>query len=173
MSQKVSPESFKRLVRFAQLFGAVLFALGLDNSFGITHVFPVNLPLGLSLLVAGIGVSVIPVFFETEGYGRTQKTGFLGKKVWIDESEALKDARPAVTLYVRSECALCGEAATLLEALQKEFVFDILEVDVDSDPALMRQYGDLVPVGVLRGEEIFRLRAEVKPLRKALKRRLL
>jgi hypothetical protein len=84
----------------------------------------------------------------------------------------LKDARPAFTLYVRAECALCEDARHILETLQKDFVFDLLEVDVDSDPELKRQYGELVPVGVLRGEEVFRLRAEVKPLRKGLKSRL-
>lgn len=49
---------------------------------------------------------------------------------------------PTLTLYTRSGCSLCGQAAGHLRAL--DFVFT--EVDVDADPALRARYGDDVPV---------------------------
>lgn len=51
-----------------------------------------------------------------------------------------------VTLYTRSECHLCDQAKEDLESLQKEYPHRLVEVDVDSDPAIEKKYGSQVPV---------------------------
>jgi len=51
-----------------------------------------------------------------------------------------------VTLYTRKNCPLCDEAKTDLNSLQAEINHRLVEVMVDDDPDLFRQYGDRVPV---------------------------
>jgi uncharacterized membrane protein/glutaredoxin len=51
-----------------------------------------------------------------------------------------------VVLYTRDDCALCEEAKDLLKNLQKKFPHRLVEVNVDSDPALRKAYGEAVPV---------------------------
>jgi uncharacterized membrane protein len=51
-----------------------------------------------------------------------------------------------VTLYTRKNCQLCEEAKENLIELQSEIKHLLVEVFVDDDPDLFRQYGDRVPV---------------------------
>lgn len=51
-----------------------------------------------------------------------------------------------VVLYTRTDCKLCDDAKTDLTALKKEISFDLVEVDIDSDPDLQAEYGHRVPV---------------------------
>lgn len=51
-----------------------------------------------------------------------------------------------VTLYTRKDCQLCDEAKENLNSLQSEINHRLVEVFVDDNPDLFRQYGDRVPV---------------------------
>lgn len=51
-----------------------------------------------------------------------------------------------VVLYTRNDCKLCDDAKADLQALHKELPFDLVEVDIDSDPDLKTDYGDRIPV---------------------------
>ncbi len=51
-----------------------------------------------------------------------------------------------LTLYYRSYCSLCEEMWRALEAQRARLSFELLVVDVDSDPALEQSYGERVPV---------------------------
>jgi uncharacterized membrane protein/glutaredoxin len=51
-----------------------------------------------------------------------------------------------VTLYSKSGCPLCEEARALLDSLRKEIPHELVEVDVEADPALRALYGEAVPV---------------------------
>ncbi|WP_257535741.1 glutaredoxin family protein [Mesobacillus foraminis] len=62
--------------------------------------------------------------------------------------------KKTVTLYMRQRCHLCEEAKELLEELQRNWQFDLLEVDIDKDDDLIERYGITIPVVVLDGEEI-------------------
>jgi hypothetical protein len=73
-----------------------------------------------------------------------------------------------VLLYTRRLCSLCEEARAILHHLSNFHPFLLEEVDVDADPALAARYGDSVPVAVMGGRELFRLRADVDELRRAL-----
>jgi glutaredoxin len=55
---------------------------------------------------------------------------------------------------MRQRCHLCEEAKELLEELQRNWQFDLLEVDIDKDDDLTERYGITIPVVVLDGEEI-------------------
>ncbi|WP_071460735.1 glutaredoxin family protein [Bacillus massilinigeriensis] len=60
----------------------------------------------------------------------------------------------AVTLYMREKCHLCSDAKEMLQSLQEQWDFSIVEVDIDNDDDLVEQYGITIPVVVLNGEEI-------------------
>lgn len=51
-----------------------------------------------------------------------------------------------VTLYMREECHLCELAKTDLDSLQEKYPHRLVEVDIDSDPALQRAYLVDIPV---------------------------
>ena len=51
-----------------------------------------------------------------------------------------------VTLYTRKECKLCDDAKAELAALEKEYPHRLAEVDIESDPALLKKYLAAIPV---------------------------
>ncbi|HEY0722270.1 MAG TPA: glutaredoxin family protein [Gammaproteobacteria bacterium] len=51
-----------------------------------------------------------------------------------------------LTLYFRSYCSLCEEMWRALEMQRARLGFELVVVDVDSDPVLEQSYGALVPV---------------------------
>ncbi|MCF6277433.1 MAG: glutaredoxin family protein [Anaerolineales bacterium] len=51
-----------------------------------------------------------------------------------------------VTLYIRENCHLCDDVKDVLASLQEQTPHRVVEVDVDSDPALQAAYGEQVPV---------------------------
>ncbi len=53
---------------------------------------------------------------------------------------------PELTVYLREGCSLCEDMLAELRPLQAELTFGLHTVDVDSDPALARTYGERVPV---------------------------
>ncbi len=58
------------------------------------------------------------------------------------------------TVYSRHGCHLCEDLLQQLYALQQGHAFHINEVDVDSSPPLVEQYGSLVPVVTCEGKQI-------------------
>ena len=53
---------------------------------------------------------------------------------------------PALTLYSRTWCHLCEDMLSSLQQLQTGQPFDLVVIDVDSDPALEQRFGEWVPV---------------------------
>jgi uncharacterized membrane protein/glutaredoxin len=51
-----------------------------------------------------------------------------------------------VTLYSRKDCHLCEQAKADLNSLQEKLPHRLVEVDIDSDPALQKAYFDKIPV---------------------------
>lgn len=51
-----------------------------------------------------------------------------------------------ITLYTRKDCGLCNEAKAELAALESEFPHRLAEVDIESDPALLKKYLVSIPV---------------------------
>jgi uncharacterized membrane protein len=51
-----------------------------------------------------------------------------------------------VTLYMRKECHLCEQAKADLESLQSIIPHKLVEVDIESDDALLSKYGIEIPV---------------------------
>lgn len=56
-----------------------------------------------------------------------------------------------LTLMSRIYCSLCTDMLAQLQALQSEFDFELVVLDVDADAELEAKYDELVPV-LLAGE---------------------
>ncbi|MBM4071898.1 MAG: glutaredoxin family protein [Planctomycetes bacterium] len=65
-------------------------------------------------------------------------------------------------VYTRTGCHLCEDAWTLLEDAQESHGFSLEAIDVDSDPELVTQFGECVPVVVVDGK--VRFRGQVNPV---------
>lgn len=59
--------------------------------------------------------------------------------------------RITLTLYSRNWCHLCDDMLAGLRALQVRQPFTLSVVDIDSQPALERRFGEWVPV-LMHGE---------------------
>jgi glutaredoxin len=62
---------------------------------------------------------------------------------------------PTVTLYGRPGCHLCDDARAVLERIRADRPFELREVDIESDDALLRTYLERIPVVALDGEEVY------------------
>ena len=51
-----------------------------------------------------------------------------------------------VTLYTKKDCHLCEQAKADLEALQEQYPHRLVEIDINSDPALLKAYMVEIPV---------------------------
>jgi glutaredoxin len=60
---------------------------------------------------------------------------------------------PRLTLITRVDCHLCDVAKEAMDRVARQAGVDWNEVDVDSDPALLDEYWDRVPVILLDGKE--------------------
>jgi glutaredoxin len=72
-------------------------------------------------------------------------------------------SRPTVTLYSRPGCHLCEAARPLLQRLATELGLHLVEVDIETDLALEREYGWAIPVVCFDGQEL--ARAPIRPAR--------
>ncbi|MGH2540295.1 MAG: glutaredoxin family protein [Actinomycetota bacterium] len=60
-----------------------------------------------------------------------------------------------VVLYSRPGCHLCDEAREVVLAERDRTPFDLEEVDIETDDALLRDYGVRIPVVTIGGAEVF------------------
>ena len=59
-----------------------------------------------------------------------------------------------VTVYSKPDCHLCDEAMDVLRALQAELSFELRELDISTEDALLRAYFERIPVVAVDGEEV-------------------
>jgi glutaredoxin len=76
---------------------------------------------------------------------------------------------PVVTLYGRPECHLCDRAREQLEAMRAEGSgFELREVDIESDRALLARFLERIPVIEVEGEIVSELGLDADGLRARL-----
>ena len=74
-----------------------------------------------------------------------------------------------VVLYSRPDCHLCDEAREGLELLRAAGrEFELRELDIDSDDALLRAYLERIPVIEVDGAEVCELGLDVGAVRARL-----
>lgn len=73
-----------------------------------------------------------------------------------------------VTLYGKPGCHLCDDARAVVEAICAELGVGWTEIDITKDPALVREYGEQIPVTFVDGRRHDFWRVDPARLRKAL-----
>jgi len=81
------------------------------------------------------------------------------------------DPPPRLTLITRAQCHLCDVAKEAMARVAADTGEAWVEVDVDSDPALLEEYWDRVPVILVDGKEHGYWRVEEERLRRDLGRK--
>ena len=76
--------------------------------------------------------------------------------------------KPQVTLYTRAGCCLCDDAKQAIAAARQSADFDYAEIDIDSDPDLVRLYGQEVPVITINRRKAFKYRVDINELLRKL-----
>ena len=74
-----------------------------------------------------------------------------------------------VTLYSKPGCHLCQEARDVLLRVQKVQPFELAEINIEDDPALLAEYGEQIPVVLLNGTFLFEYTVQESRLRELLK----
>lgn len=74
-----------------------------------------------------------------------------------------------VTVYSKPGCHLCEEALRTLQMVQKQHRFELEEIDIENDPALLAEYGEQIPVVMLNGTFLFEYAVDEARLRQLLK----
>jgi hypothetical protein len=70
---------------------------------------------------------------------------------WLTGGKATQTEAIRLTFYTRRGCHLCEEAWDLLHKYQGANLVAVEVVEIDSDPALVAQFGDKVPVIAIGG----------------------
>lgn len=59
-----------------------------------------------------------------------------------------------LTFYTKKNCMLCEDAKLMLRMLQREYNFDIITNDIETNDVWMEKYGISIPVVEIDGELI-------------------
>ncbi len=78
--------------------------------------------------------------------------------------------RASVKLYTRPGCHLCDEARREMAAAGCRDLYELEEIDVDTDPELRRRYGWDVPVVTVNGAHAFKHRLTRDAFRDEIRR---
>ncbi len=60
-----------------------------------------------------------------------------------------------VTIYFGRGCHLCESAQRVLAAVRRDVPFELVEIEIDGDPALEAAYRERIPVVAVNGVEAF------------------
>lgn len=77
-----------------------------------------------------------------------------------------------VCIYTRPGCHLCEEAKAEIALANCPRLFDLEEIDIDSDPRLARLYGYDIPVITIDGTHAFKHRLTATDFRREIARAL-
>src|SRR5262249_41114226 len=95
----------------------------------------------------------------------------LGVAALVHSRRPRREPDMAITIYGRRDCHLCDEAERTVRDVVGPGAADgvtISKVDVDEAPDLGRIYGEQVPVIVLNGRKVFKLRVDPERLRRKI-----
>ncbi|CAA9367542.1 MAG: Glutaredoxin-like domain-containing protein PA3033 [uncultured Nocardioidaceae bacterium] len=77
---------------------------------------------------------------------------------------------PRVTLYSKPGCHLCDDARTVVARVCSELGEQYVEVDITTDPELVRRFGEEIPVTFVDGSQHDFWRVDAERLARALRR---
>ena len=90
-------------------------------------------------------------------------------KTNMQSSEPARPIKPSVVIYSRPDCHLCEEAKHAIEAAHCSADYTLIEINIESDPELLKRYRYDIPVITINGVEAFRHRLTAEEFRMALR----
>jgi glutaredoxin len=75
-----------------------------------------------------------------------------------------------VRIYTRPGCHLCDEAKAEIARAGFPHLFDLEEIDIDSDPRLATLYGYDIPVVTINGTHAFKHRLTTADFQRAIRK---
>jgi Glutaredoxin-like domain (DUF836). len=79
------------------------------------------------------------------------------------------NTKTKVILYTKPGCHLCEEAKTQIRAANCSELYELEEVNIETDPTLMELYGLKIPVITINGTEAFKYRVSPTEFRQMIK----
>ena len=79
-------------------------------------------------------------------------------------------AKAQVTLYTRPGCHLCDEAKQTILAADCGDLYTLQEINIDTDPILVRRYGWDIPIILINGIVTFKHRLTPSEFKREIKR---
>jgi glutaredoxin len=73
-----------------------------------------------------------------------------------------------VIIYTRPGCHLCEEAKSQILAARCADLYELEEINIETDPALVERYGVKIPVITINGVEAFKYNLTSAKFREAL-----
>lgn len=73
-----------------------------------------------------------------------------------------------VIIYTKPGCHLCDEAKQRMQAADCADLFELEEINIETDPELMKRYGTEIPVILINGREAFRHRLSAAAFRNTI-----
>lgn len=73
--------------------------------------------------------------------------------------------KASVILYTRPGCHLCEKAKEQILAARCADLYELEEINIEIDPALVERYGTKIPVITINGVEAFRYRVDAAVFR--------
>jgi glutaredoxin len=75
-----------------------------------------------------------------------------------------------IEMYSRPGCHLCDEAKIVIDRVQSRIPFSVHVINVETDPALEKAYGDKIPVVLINGQLAFKYRVDEEELERRVKK---
>jgi glutaredoxin len=73
-----------------------------------------------------------------------------------------------IEIYSKADCSLCDEAKQALLQVQQRIPFELVEVDIEKDPALFERFRYDIPVVFINGQKSFKHRIDARQLESRL-----
>lgn len=75
-----------------------------------------------------------------------------------------------VEIYSKADCPLCDDAKEILLAVRRRVPFELVEVDITTDPELFERFRFDIPVVFVDGSKAFKHRLDARAVEERLRR---
>jgi len=75
-----------------------------------------------------------------------------------------------VEIYSRPGCHLCDEAKEVIERVHRRVSFGLKVINIETDKALEKEYGEQIPVVLINGTKAFKYRVHEAEFENKVKR---
>jgi glutaredoxin len=75
-----------------------------------------------------------------------------------------------VEIYSKPDCPLCDEAKQAIASVRRRIAFELIERNIEGDPALFAEYRYDIPVVFVNGSKAFKHHVDAEAFEKRLRR---